>query len=227
MTLRLLRNGGPLLRVGHRGAAALAPANTLHSIELALEAGVDLVELDVLGLPGGAVVLGHSRGELAAEPLTLDEALAFLDRRAPGIGLVVDVKNRGYEPQLVDSILRAGAGERTVVSTSFIPSLQAVARLAPGVARSLTYPSTRLGAADRGRILPLRIGRLLERAGASAATLYHRVITRAVVERCHALGAAVLVWTVNDPAVVERLDRLGVDAVITDDPHIFRATLQV
>jgi len=226
LTPKLRRNGGPLVRIGHRGAAALAPPNTLRSIELALQAGVDLVELDVLGLRGGAVVLGHSSRELAHEPLTLDDALAFLGRRAPEVGLVADVKNRGYERELVESVVRAGAVERTVVSTSLIASLQAVGRLAPGLARSLTYPRNRLGAADRGRTLPLRIGRLLARAGASAATLNHRVITRAVVDRCHDLGAAVLAWTVNDPALAERLDRLGVDAVVTDDPRIFRATLK-
>lgn len=226
MTLRLRRDGGPLLRIGHRGAADLAPANTLRSIELALEAGVDLVELDVLGLPDGAVVLGHSRRELAAEPLTLDGALAFLSERSPQTGLVADVKNRGFEQPLVESIRRAGAVERTVVSTSFVPSLRALARLEPELARSLTYPRKRAGVVDRGRTLPLRIGRLLERAQASAATLNYRVITRAVVERCHALDAAVLAWTVNDPALAARLDGLGVDAVITDDPRILRATLK-
>jgi glycerophosphoryl diester phosphodiesterase len=226
VTLRLRRDGGPLLRIGHRGAAALAPANTLRSIELALETGVDLVELDVLGLPDGPVVLGHSRGELADKPLTFDDALAFLGERSPETGIVADVKNRGFEEPLVTSIRQAGAVERTVVSTTFVPSLQAVAQLEPGLARSLTYPRSRLGGADLGRTLPGRIGRLLQGAGASAATLNYRVISRAVVERCHALDAAVLAWTVNDPALAARLDRLGVDAVITDDPRIFRATLK-
>jgi glycerophosphoryl diester phosphodiesterase len=223
--VRLLRDSGALIRVGHRGAAALAPANTLRSIELALDAGVDLVELDVLGVPDGAVVLGHSRSELASEPLTLDDALAFLSSRAAGTGIVADVKNRGHERALVESIRRADAVERTVVSTSFGSSLRAVARLEPGLTRSLTYPRRRLGVAVR-HTLPARIGRMLARADASAATLNHRVVTRSVVERCHALGAAVLAWTVNDPALLRRLDALGVDAVITDDPSIFGATLK-
>jgi glycerophosphoryl diester phosphodiesterase len=222
--VRLLRDGGPLIRVGHRGAAALAPANTLRSIELALEAGVDLVELDVLGRPGGAVVLGHSRGELAREPLTLDDALAFLARQAPATGVVLDVKNRGHEQALVGSIRRVGAVEQAVVSTSFVSSLLEVAKLEPTVTRSLTYPRRRLVVAPR-RFLPARIGQMLVRVEASAATLSHRVITRAVVERCHALGAAVLAWTVNDPALVRRLDALGVDAVISDDPRIFAAKI--
>jgi glycerophosphoryl diester phosphodiesterase len=51
--------------------------------------------------------------------------------------------------------------------------------------------------------------------------LYWEVITPAVVARCHARGAPVLVWTVDDPELVPWLDRLGVDGVVTNDPRIF------
>jgi glycerophosphoryl diester phosphodiesterase len=51
-------------------------------------------------------------------------------------------------------------------------------------------------------------------------TLNHRVVTRAAVERCHELGVAVFTWTVNDAETVRRLDELGVDGVITDDPRV-------
>jgi glycerophosphoryl diester phosphodiesterase len=51
-------------------------------------------------------------------------------------------------------------------------------------------------------------------------TLNHRAVTRATVERCHELGVAVFAWTVNEAVVALRLDELGVDGVITDDPRI-------
>ena len=44
--LRARKNGRPLL-VGHRGAMAVAPENTMHSFEAALAGGADLIELDV------------------------------------------------------------------------------------------------------------------------------------------------------------------------------------
>ena len=74
--------------------------------------------------------------------------------------------------------------------------------------------------------LPARIAGLLERAEAVAATLNYRVVTPGVVARCHERGAAVLAWTVNQALVAERLAKLGVDGLITDDPAICRATLQ-
>jgi glycerophosphoryl diester phosphodiesterase len=47
-------------------------------------------------------------------------------------------------------------------------------------------------------------------------------VSRGVVERCHELGVAVLVWTVNDRSLFHELDALGVDGVISDDPRIFQ-----
>jgi glycerophosphoryl diester phosphodiesterase len=62
----------------------------------------------------------------------------------------------------------------------------------------------------------------VEEVKASAVTLKHNVVSHGVVERCHELGVAVFVWTVNDRALFRRLDALGVDGVISDDPRIFQ-----
>jgi glycerophosphoryl diester phosphodiesterase len=73
--------------------------------------------------------------------------------------------------------------------------------------------------------LPRRIGGLLDRAGATVATLHHLVATRAVIERCHAHGAAVWVWTVDEPRTVTRLAAAGVDGIVSNDPRVLAATL--
>jgi glycerophosphoryl diester phosphodiesterase len=226
--VRLRRDGGPLLRIGHRGAAALGPPNSLRALELALEAGVDIVEIDVLGLPGRGLVLSHSSREVDQDPLPFDEALAFLADQA-AVSVLADVKNAGYERELVDAIRRHGLVDRSLVSTMELSILREVKRLEPDVKRSVTFPRNRGRAAALRRVprvLPRRIGNLVLRAEAAAATLNYRVVTQAVVERCHDLGAAVFVWTVNDAALVATLDALGVDGVITDDPSVFRAIFQ-
>ena len=71
------------------------------------------------------------------------------------------------------------------------------------------------------RALPRYIGSLLARSKATAAVLYWEVVSEAAVARCHALGAPVLVWTVDDAALLPWLDEIGVDGVITNDPRIF------
>src|SRR5205807_8639534 len=65
-------------RIGHGGASALAPANTLASFDMAREIGVDTVEFDVRCWRGEPV-LGHTRFD-APRPwnLRLNEALSYL-----------------------------------------------------------------------------------------------------------------------------------------------------
>ena len=119
-------------------------------------------------------------------------------------------------------------------------ALRTVRRLAPALPTSLSYPADRLRVSERGlpgpvlgaaaatlrAALPYRIGRMLDRSQAEAATLHHLVLSRRTVERCRARGAAVIAWTVNDPAELERVVALGVDGVVTDDPEVFaRATI--
>jgi glycerophosphoryl diester phosphodiesterase len=233
--MKLLRGNGPLIRIGHRGAAALARPNTIAAVEAALALGVDMVELDVLGRPDRTLVLGHSHQELEAEAVTLEEVFAFLAEHGPETGLVADIKGGGFESELVEALRRHGLVERAVASTNALDTLQALRRLEPGLARSRTYPPSRLSLGGRRTFvpvvgpvrlglrlaLPFRIAAIVNEAEAAATTLDHRLVTRALVERCHSLGVAVLAWTVNDRAALRKLDALGVDGVITDDPRIF------
>ena len=64
--MRLLRADGQLIRVGHRGAARLAPENTVRSFEVAVEHGVDAIEFDVLdaGPASARTCVGHALAEL-------------------------------------------------------------------------------------------------------------------------------------------------------------------
>src|SRR5439155_24819465 len=132
-----LRGDGRPLRIGHKGAAALEPENTLRSLSRAVEMGCDLVEFDVLDLHDGTLVLAHSddlfevshgagRGhvrhstlaelrELAPELPTFDEALELL-AGLDGVGLHVDLKWYGYEAAALEAIRRYELIERTVVS---------------------------------------------------------------------------------------------------------------
>ena len=60
--------------------------------------------------------------------------------------------------------------------------------------------------------MPVRLGRV-------------PVFADRVVHMAHDLGVRVVVWTVDDPALMHRLYDAGVDAVITDRPDLLREVL--
>jgi glycerophosphoryl diester phosphodiesterase len=245
--LRLRRPAGDFARVGHRGASALAPENTLEALQLAVELGCDMLEFDVLDLADGTLVLVHelrrsarrrsldALRELVPALPSFDDALAFCAERLPGIGLQVDLKRRGIECGVVEALRRHGVFERSWVSTFDAVSLRRLAELEPELPRSYTLPRDRFGISKRGPLapvvrgalasvgasLPRRLPALLARARAQALTLHHSVASPAAIERAHELEAAVYVWTVDDPALVERLVRAGADGIITNDPRVF------
>lgn len=229
--MNLLRGDGPPLRVGHRGAAALAPENTLEAIRLALAHGVDAVEFDVLE-DRGALVLAHSRLEVPEERATLDDALALL--AGEGAGAHVDLKQRGLELGVVEALRRHDLLGRSLVSSLDHAALRDLRRHEPRVRVGLSYPEDRFGIsrfraaapvvaaglAALRQTLPRVIGRWLDRAGASAAVIHFALVTPRLIARCHARGAAVWAWTVNDAELARRLAAWGADAIIGDDPRL-------
>jgi glycerophosphoryl diester phosphodiesterase len=247
------RDGRPW-RIGHRGAAALAPGNTLASLERAVAEGVHAVEFDVLDLADGTLVLAHSDdlhdvshgavdGRLRQRTLpearsvvpalaTLDEALTVL-AAVPATGVHVDLKLAGYEPAVVDALRRHDVVERTLISTCFPRSLAAVGELEPRLRLGLAYPLDSRGLSRRRALtpvllpalvamrlaLPLRVGRWIERTGATVLALHWFLVSRRAVERCHARGTAVWAWTVDSRRVAARLTAAGVDGLISNDPR--------
>ena len=232
MTLPHRGDGRPLV-IGHRGAPRLAPENTLASFEAAVAAGADLVEFDV----GRELRIGHSQRDRPPEEARLGEALALL--RDLGSGMHVDLKCVGIEQAVVDEARRYGVENRLVISTTWVRSLRTLATIAPGIPRALGYPRDRLGAANltwprfvtspaaaaaRG-VMPARIPLLVSASRANVVALHHAFVSDRVIEVAHARDAAVFVWTVNDPAAVERFADLGVDGIVTDDPGMALQTL--
>ena len=201
--MRLLRANGRVIRVGHRGAARLAPENTLRSFEAALEHGVDAIEFDVLDAGPGPLVLGHSLAELGPELATLDDALDFFAGR--DVALHVDLKLTTRLDELAAALDRHGVADRAVVSSFHLPSLQAIAAHAPhasdrlhlsrGPVRGLEAP--RAEARDpaghartpaRGRDADPRDDRACRCGRADAPA---PVVSPAAVERAHAAGVPV------------------------------------
>jgi len=226
--LNLRRHADRPLVVGHRGAGALVPDNSLEGLAVAVAAGADLVEFDLCQ----GLLLGHSARELAESPLSFDDALEFL---APhDVGVYVDLKLVGIEGEVAAAVRRHGLEARTVVSTTSARSLRSLARIAPALPRVIGYPHDRAGvtrlswprsvtapaAAALRAVMPLRAPALLAVARANVLALHQGLVSPAVVRAVHARGGAIFAWPVRDPAEVRRLAAAGVDAIVTGNPEM-------
>jgi glycerophosphoryl diester phosphodiesterase len=231
----LERRDGRPLRIGHRGAAALAPENTLASFRAAIETGVDLIEFDVIANGAGELVVAHGLEDVGPSTPTLEEALRFFVDEAPTTGVHLDLKLTRCESDVVDAVRRLGLEQRSFVSSYFFGTARAVAAAEGDVRTGFTVPRrifrlseegrsapvTRVGLRLLRRITPLVVRPLLSVTRASALVLHYSLVTERSVRAAHARGAAVVTWTVDDPAVLARVEMAGVDAVVTNDPRIF------
>ena len=228
--MELRRAGRDALRIGHRGASALARENSIEALEAAAAHGLDGVEVDVSRARDGSLVLAHG-------PAIPDDALPLADGLAVAarLGLLVqlDMKTPDAEPEVIEALRRTDLFERAFVSGFSFRVLAAFARAAPDLPRSYTYPDDRLGLSGRPALrpavaaglavmraaLPRRLPRWLR--SVDAATLNWTVVTPAVVATCHDRGKGVYVWTVNDAKLARTLIEMGADGIISDDPGIF------
>src|SRR5579884_11127 len=119
-------------RIGHGGASALAPANTLASFDAALQVGVDMVEFDVRA-HRGELVLAHTVFDARwRRVLRLHEALSYLSGpRFGDLELNVDVKHGGFERTLLNELRARRLLERTLLSSQVPAVLDRLHALEP------------------------------------------------------------------------------------------------
>jgi glycerophosphoryl diester phosphodiesterase len=60
-------------------------------------------------------------------------------------------------------------------------------------------------------------------AGGTIWSPFYKDVDEEKIREAHALGIAVVVWTVNDPADMKRMVEWKVDGLITDRPDVFRS----
>jgi glycerophosphoryl diester phosphodiesterase len=232
-------------RVGHKGADLLAPGNTAAAFAAAVEVGVDMLEFDVLPerLDGtGELYLAHDYDDLRGrdDALTLEQGLEHLAGRAyAGLALDVDLKLPGYELRVLDALGRHGLLDRCLICSTERPSLRVLRAAAPEVALGLSVPRLRsdptaaartrhaalAAAAAARRVLPALLARGVRRGEMDAVMIHWRLMSPRLLRAVRNAGGEVYVWTVDDPALLARLEALGVDGIITNDPRLFGGDL--
>jgi glycerophosphoryl diester phosphodiesterase len=231
--------------VGHKGADAIAPGNTLESFRAAIGAGVDTVEFDVLWLADShlpveeraPLVVAHDWHDAERRtPLALTEALdAFLEPPLDQVEIDLDIKLPGREEEIVEALRERDLVGRAMVSTMELYSLGRILQLEPALRRGWTYPKVTkdwaskrwakgpmLGAlAVMRQRLPGLAAEKLPKFGVEAMWVYHPLISARLARITKLAGVELIAWTVDDLGKMQRLVERGVNGICSNDPRLF------
>ncbi|MEA9997623.1 glycerophosphodiester phosphodiesterase family protein [Cryobacterium sp. RTS3] len=230
--------GSPPRIFAHRGLALNAPENTVLAFSHALASGATHLETDVHVSRDGVAVLSHD-ARLALPELDIQlEALriAELQRIDLGFGqsfaslaealdafpearFNLDVKSEDAIAATATAVRAAGATDRVLVTSFSEDRRRRTVRLLPGVASSASASvvaqavvAARVG--NRALIRRVLSGCVAVQVPETASVLH--VVTPHFVRAVHSVGVEVHVWTVNEPAAMDRLLDTGVEGLITD-----------
>jgi glycerophosphoryl diester phosphodiesterase len=150
-----------MLRIGHKGADAIAPGNTLESFVAAVEGDAEVIEFDVLrpqsdfadgadwrraaaGPAAGTapLVVAHDWADARRRtPLTLAEALdSFTCPPLDAVRFDLDLKIAGREDEVVAALTERGLLGRAMASTMEVGSIAFLRDAAPELDRGWTLP---------------------------------------------------------------------------------------
>ena len=232
--------------VGHRGARGEAPENTAAGFQVAMEAGVTEIELDVRLSRDGHLIVVHdanvtrTTGERGkAHHYTLSQ-LEVLDARRntpgwhsplgiPSLREVVDLCGPSMRFQFeVKGADRAILHRLAHQLVDFINQRQMNDRVVVTSSHTgfLRMLGTMTAHIERGCVAEYRYQQPTRRAVALGCTWLmprHTLVTPALMRRARRRNLKVSTWTVNDLTRAERMVELGVDGIITDFPTSFIA----
>ena len=219
---------GNFLIIGHRGAAGLAPENTMKSFRRALACGVDAVELDVHAVDSRLAVIHdptvdrttNGRGPLSrysiadlqrldagdGQPIPMLEDV--LEAVPAGVGINIELKGPGTEALVAPMCLDRA---NTLVSSRDLRRLRAFRRARPDVMCAPVFRMPHRDMAGAARAID-----------AWSINIRNDLATPRRIGRLRDAGFRVLVFTVNDRRRALELKRQGVAGVFSDFPDRVR-----
>ena len=228
--------------VGHRGASAHAPENTLLAFRRAIEDGAQLLECDVHLSADGQVVVMHDetidRTAAADSPLRtgaigdlsraeLDTVLLDQGERVPSLAellemttvpVFIEVKVAAAAKAVADQLRELPAGSPAAASTVISFHADALAEIRRTTDTPVSYLVEQIGEDE--------IATAREIGAAGIGPSINGLSLRAA-EATREAGLAVNPWTVNTPEQLAVALACGVDTLTTDDPAWLQRELDV
>jgi glycerophosphoryl diester phosphodiesterase len=201
--------------------------------------GVDYVELDIrrtadrmyviyhdhltpTGRPTGSLSYADLKAELGSELLTFDE---LLDVVAGRVGLHIDLKEPGYEEEIVRLALARSGESQFVVTTGEVESIRTIKEHFPTVRAGLTL-GTDMSGAQAWATFGERLAELfptprLKRSRADFVAAHQQLARLRLLGYCERKRMDIWVWTVDEePEIARYMADPRITTLITNRPDI-------
>lgn len=216
--------------MGHRGAAAYEPENTLRSIRTALAMGVAAVEVDVQLTQDGELAVIHdatvdrtTNGKGLVREFTLAElkkldagkgepipSLAEVVAEVAGKAhLVIEVKHPEAAPAVLQFFRTRDIFEVTHVISFWHPVVQNLKEREPLLRTGVLLvgcPADPVG--------------LARAALAEALVLHYAYVTPDLVQAAHAAGLLVYIWNIDDVETLKPYLAMNLDGIGSNCPDV-------
>ncbi len=211
---------------GHRGAKGYAPENTLEAFALGLKLGANGLESDVWvtadGIPvldhdglvkrsfgRGKPISGYRRAELPAHIPSLAD---LLERCGSSYHLSLDLKDPASGQAVIDVVREAAPAmlPRLWLCSSSWETLLPLRDQGARLVDSTGLQKIKEGAERRAATLAAN--------GIDALNMHHRDWSGGLVVLLHRFNRVAFGWDMQEPHILERSLRMGLDGVYSDFP---------
>jgi glycerophosphoryl diester phosphodiesterase len=229
-----------MLLIGHRGAAGLAPENTIEAFQIGVNVGADILEFDVqatfdkklLVVHDSTLLRTHKKSHIIRwskhasiqkatakghKIATLDEVLDLFFGK---VLLNLEIKSRGTGKLVAefirDNYIQKPSDWENILFSSFKPvELRAVRSISKHAELAMLH--------HRNPFAFMAYHRQLDLTAVGFHRLYINSLSLAVAAQLQLFTYA---YTVNRPEAAQRLIERNIDAIVTDNPKTMRAKLE-
>lgn len=246
----------PLI-IGHRGASAYAPENTLAAFTMAIDAGADGIEFDVQLAKDGVPVVIHDAtlqrtglrpeniADLSSKQLGKIDVGSWFNAKYPSranaefsretvptlaqvlelcrnfdgliyIELKVNVPDYASLTAAVCDVIRDSPQLPNMIVKSFkLDAIPEVRHRLPEVQTAVLFEPTILDYLRRRKYIIA----MAREFGAHQISLHHSLVTGKLASLATGANMPVTIWTADNPKWLKRCRKLGIKALITNDPE--------
>ena len=218
-----------MMIMGHRGAAALEPENTLLSIRKAMEIGVDAVEIDVHLSKDKEIVVIHDStldrttngtGPVSNYTLselkkydagkgetipTLQQVMELTDKK---VSLVIELKEKDTEKIVVEQIKKNKLEDNVYVISFWHRLVKNVKKMDSSIKTGVLLVGCPVDTS------------IADRISADVLVMKYTFVDAEFVELSHNNGLKVFIWNIDDPNLVKPFADMGVDGIGSNNPGI-------